>query len=150
MDFARGMAHPPVVDRETLREIVEDVLHDLGKHLLLPLRLLPAEADGTAVREAARTALLRTRRGPDGAQAAAVIWAGFETELAEALGEPLADAGPPWADLAAAMARALAWAERLDGSLDRAALTADLAAVGDAARAALDALDEDDEDDGCP
>lgn len=131
------------MDAESLREILDDVQHDLGKHLLLPLRLLPADADADALRRAAGTALLRTRRGPGGAVSAAALWAGFADELAALLGRAPADAGPPWDGLAAAVDRALAWAGRLDGPIDRAALIADLAAVGEATRAASAALEGD-------
>ncbi len=138
------MAHPRRVDRETLIEILEDVHHDLGKHLPLPLRLLPADADSAALRDAARTALLRTRRGADGATAAADLWADFVNELTPALGRPLPAAGPAWVALVETMDRALAWGARLDGALDRAALMADLTAVGPAVDRVLDALEPND------
>lgn len=136
------MAHPPGVDRETLIEILEDVRHDLGKHLPLPLRLLPADADDGAVRAAARKALRETRRGPDGVTDGARLWADFEAELSDALDGPLRAAGPRWAALVEAVERALAWAGRLDGPLDRAALLADLTAVTPAVDRLLDDLDD--------
>jgi len=121
------------VYRETLIELLEDLRHDLGKHLVLPLRLLPADADDAAVRAAARTALLRTRRGPDGATDAEALWAGLRRELVDALGAPLTASGADWAALHAAVERALGWRARLDDpTLDRAAITADLAAVAGA------------------
>lgn len=131
------------MDPETLRDILDDAQHDLGKHLTLPLRLLPADAGDEAVREAARTALLRTRRGPTGVTDAATLWAGFEAELSELLGGPLADAGAGWAALSVAVERALGWRARLDepAPLPRGALLADLAAVGHAIRAAAGTSD---------
>lgn len=80
---------------------------------------------------------------PTRSAVAAALWAGFADELAGLLGRAPADAGPPWDGLAAAVDRALAWAARLDGPLDRAALIADLAAVGEATRAASAALEGD-------
>ncbi|MEZ4432501.1 MAG: hypothetical protein R3F65_08820, partial [bacterium] len=54
-----------------LAEILDDLQHDLGKHLALPLRMLPRDASDDDVRAAARTALWRTRRGPESSTDAA-------------------------------------------------------------------------------
>lgn len=125
------------VSPDCLAEILDDLQHDLGKHLALPLRLLPADADDAAVRAAARTALCRTRRGPDGATDAATLWADFRAELAPALA-----GAPGWRRLEGAVERALSWTARLDdpAPLDRGRLAADLTAVGAAIRA-LEAAD---------
>lgn len=115
-----------------LAEILDDLQHDLGKHLALPLRMLPRDASDDDVRAAAHTALWRTRRGPESSTDAARLWHDYRAELAEAL------AGTPaWGALEAAVARVLSWRARLDDPkpLPRAALEADLAAVGDAIRA---------------
>ena len=118
--------------RDELVDALSDLRHDLGKYLRLPLAMLPAGAAADAVREAARAALLRTRRGPRGVSSAAEIWAEARPEL-----EPLDRwrAGGPLVD---AVDAALRWTHRLDApdALDRAALVADLGGV----TTAIDAL----------
>lgn len=106
--------------------------HDLGKHLALPLLMLPSDADDDTVREAARTALWSTRRGPTGTVDAERMWSDFRAAIA---GEAATLAG--WPGLVSAIERALAWRGRLEDPkpLGRAALVADLSAVGDAIRA---------------
>lgn len=123
-------------DRDDLLDALSDLQHDLGKHLLLPVSLLPADADDRAVRAAARDALRRTRRGPNGVTDAATLWDDFRVEVGPLDGWPAATA------LDEAVRRALAWDARLDDAapLDRAALTADLGAVSPAIRALMDAV----------
>jgi hypothetical protein len=122
--------------RDDLLDALADLQHDLGKHAPLPLRMLPADADDRAVRAAARDALRRTRRGPNGVTDAATLWDDFRVEVGPLPAGPAADA------LREAVARALAWDARLDAPapLDRAALTADLAALSPAIRALMDAV----------
>lgn len=121
---------PPVTAE--IAEILDDMQHDLGKHLALPLRMLPPDADDDAVREAARTALWRTRRGPEGTADAESLWEDYRAELAGVL-----DGTAGWPALVTAVARVLSWRARLDDPkpLGRAALEADLGAVGDTLRA---------------
>ncbi|MCA9539880.1 MAG: hypothetical protein KC620_13375 [Myxococcales bacterium] len=124
-------------DPQDLQDALDDLQHDLGKYIRLPLTMLPADADADAVRAAATTALLRTRRGADGPVSAEQLWLRFCDEADGAL-----DALQGWARLTAAVDRALAWRAALDGRLDRAVLTADLSAVGDAIRALRAELDD--------
>lgn len=119
-----------------LSDILDDLQHDLGKHLALPLRMLPADADEATVRAALRTALWRTRRGPSGVQDAESLWVASRAALAEHL-DPAA-----FAPLIAAIERALAWRSRVEGPLSRRAVEADLVAVGDAIRALRNELDD--------
>ncbi|MCA9525515.1 MAG: hypothetical protein KC549_04350 [Myxococcales bacterium] len=121
---------------DTLVDLLADLQHDLGKYLRLPLAWLPADAGDDDVREAAREALLATRRAGGRVHAAADIWQAF---LADVQDDLAARAG--WPPLVAAVARVLAWTPRLDGPLDRAALQADLAAVSPAIRALLDEVE---------
>lgn len=114
--------------------------HDLGKYVALQQRWLGPDPAPEALREALATDLSATRRGEDGAEDAASVWARFRPEL---VGERLlADArvdltGHPGFDaldaamgeVSAAVAR-LARGERLDD-----------AAVVEASRAALGAAD---------
>lgn len=123
------------IDRDELLEIIEDLSHDLGKHIRLPLLLLPADASPEMVAESARTALLRTRRGPSGVMSAAAVWQAFLDETAGAC-EGLAG----WPALVRAVERALGWRQRLEPPIDRAHLTADLSAIAPAIRALEEAL----------
>ncbi|MEZ4472607.1 MAG: hypothetical protein R3F60_17860 [bacterium] len=125
-----------MTDPTTLVDLLADLQHDLGKYLRLPLAWLPADADDAGVHAAAREALLATRRVGGQTHAAADIWRAFLADVQGHLDDRAA-----WPPLVATVDRALAWAERLDGPLDRAALTADLAAVGPAIRTLLDEVD---------
>ena len=109
-------------------DVLSDLKHDLGKHLPRPVRWLPEGASPDELREALTQALSRTHGG----RGAAAIWAEGAAELAPVAGWPAFKA------LAAAVARALAWGERLDGPLDRAAVEADLLAVGPAVADLMD------------
>lgn len=119
-----------------LSDILDDLQHDLGKHLALPVRMLPADADEATVRAAVHTALWRTRRGPSGVRDAASLWAEFRAALGEHL-DPAA-----FAPLTVAIERALAWRSRVEGPLSRRAVEADLVAVGDAIWALRSELDD--------
>jgi hypothetical protein len=115
-----------------LRELLEDLRHDLVKYVRLPLRMLPGDADPDAVRGALACALLRTRESPDEVLSAREIYARAKPALLAAAADP--------ARLAAfdgALARVLAWEARLSGAraLDRKQLESDLSALA----AALDA-----------
>lgn len=62
---------------DDLLDLLDDLQHDLGKHLRLPLALLPADADAEAVRTAVVDGLLRTRHGPHGTEPAEAVWKAF-------------------------------------------------------------------------
>ncbi len=108
-----------------LREALSDLQHDLGKHLRLPLALLPRDAPDAEVREALATALRRTKRSARESKPARAIWAAF-----------VAETGDRWPALRAAVERALSWEAALDGAdpIDRAAAERDLGAVGEVLR----------------
>ncbi len=121
------------MSREDLLDALDELQHDLGKYLRLPLAMLPRDAGPELVREAAQTALLRTRRGAGGVTSAEDIWRAFVDEVGAAL---------PLNTLEPVVARALAWRGRLD-ELDREALEADLGAVSGAIRALMESLQSD-------
>ncbi|MFO8071015.1 MAG: hypothetical protein R6V85_03985 [Polyangia bacterium] len=114
------------IGREDLLDALLDLDHDLGKHIRLPVSMLPASASPVELREALATALLRTRRGPRGTSGAREIWREFEREAGGAL------AGLRGAEnLTAALAAALSWEDVLEGGarIDRDALERDLTEV---------------------
>jgi hypothetical protein len=109
-----------------LRELLEDLRHDLVKYVRLPLRMLPGDAEPDAVRGALECALLRTRESPQQVLSAREIYARVKPALLSA--------APDAARLQAfdaALTRVLAWEAALAGSraLDRSQLEADLAAL---------------------
>ena len=133
-----------MTDDATL-ELLLDLKHDLGKYLLLPLALLPKDADDSAVRAALRRALLQTRtrraggpNGTDGSRhlSAAEIWrdAAAELERAGCARDALAPIEP-------AVEHAL-WGPRAlddEAALERMAIERDLGAVQAAIAALIDA-----------
>ena len=84
----------------TPAELLEDLAHDLGRHVRLPLTLLPDGAAATDVREALRRAVFRTRTASGGAQGAAEL-------LAVHVAATPAEQRPTLAGLRAAVARAV-------------------------------------------
>lgn len=104
-----------------------DLKHDLGKYLRLPLTALPPEASDTDLREAVRTALFKTRRGPAGTRAARDLWCAFRDDVGAEL-----TSRPAWTDLREAVEHALAWEAALEGNgrrVVRAEVERDFAAV---------------------
>lgn len=125
-------------EREVALDVLYDLQHDLGKHALLPLAMLPPEADEAAVRAALRTALHETRRGPSGVRGAAAIWAEAAAELSPVAPEVAARLRPT-------VEAALRWADAVDApeAPDRAAARATVERMRDAIRAAIDAVERD-------
>jgi hypothetical protein len=113
-------------------DILDDLQHDLGKYLYLPLAFLPAGAPDAAVREAARRGLLETRRAGAKIDDAASIWRTFHEEVGCALDEiGLFQA------LVLRVESAFEWTDRLREEtvpIDRLRLEADFSAVGRAIR----------------
>jgi len=105
------------VSREELIERLDDLLHDLGKHLLLPVALLPATATADDLRAAIAAGLRQV-----------AAWHAFQAAGAAALAN---DTG--FRRVQATVAAALVWADAVD--VDRAQVQADFAAVGQAVRA---------------
>ena len=117
-------------------DLLEDLEHDLGKYIRLPLAMLPRDASNADIRVAVERALLQTRRTHTSTQSASEIWSKFQ----RAAGPQLRDR-PGYRVLIEAIERALAWAVELDrepsAPIDRPRLERDLGAVGQAIRAAI-------------
>jgi hypothetical protein len=110
-----------------LRDVLDDLRHDLGKYLAMPLRMLPADASQAELRKALEEALHRTRRSPRGNQPAREIYAEARAELVKARAN-----AQRLAALDAAVAMALDWERVLrneDAELERAAVERDLLRV---------------------
>lgn len=65
------------------REAAHKVRHDLGKYVHLEARWLGEDSTDQEYRDALRTDLLRTRRGPDGDEDCVTLWARLRPEVAE-------------------------------------------------------------------
>ena len=120
------------VTQEDLEDALDDLAHDLGKYIHLPLSLLPETASADEFHEAAELALMRTRRASTGDQSAHDLWTAFRQEVGNEL-----MAYPGWVELEQAVAKALGWTERLGGAYrteDRMNLIYDLRAVAPAIR----------------
>lgn len=95
----------------SLHEAAERARHDLGKYVCLQTRWLEEGAPDAELREALAADLLRTRRGPEGEETAAQLWARLRVPLA----------GAEIDEIDALMAALAARAARLD-ALDSADL----------------------------
>ncbi len=62
---------------EAVLEMLDDLAHDLGRHIRLPLALLPIDAPPAEVAAAASRAVQRTRTGPRGVFGADELLADF-------------------------------------------------------------------------
>jgi hypothetical protein len=132
IDISRTIQDANVVTHEDLEDAVDDLAHDLGKYIHLPITLLPTDVDDVTFREAAHKALHQTRRGPNGSQSAASLWAAFQEEAGNELSML-----EGWSELAGAVAQALTWTEAVSDTtqeLNREALLTDLRAVTPAIR----------------
>lgn len=98
-------------DTAALLDALLDLKHDLGKHLLLPLSLLPKDAVPVDVARAAQNALQRTRRGPQGEQSARALWNDFVSEYGRHLHR-----SPAFMTLARTVEAALAWESKLSAA----------------------------------
>jgi len=116
-------------------DLLLDLKHDLGKYMVLPIALLPGDADAAALRAALERALRQTRSTRGVTRSAREIWQGFHDELAAVLAP---ESGLD--DLRIAVERALAWEHALSvqDALDRAALERDFHAVQVAIAALID------------
>lgn len=113
---------------EDLIDVLEDLKHDLGKYLVLPLSMLSDDAGADAIIAAVEEGLLRTRRGPRGSQSARSLWEAFADEVGPAvLAEPAAVV------VAQAVERALGWQDALSAPapIVREQVVRDFRAVGD-------------------
>jgi hypothetical protein len=121
----------PFPDREALLDLVADLQHDLGKHVLLPVSMLRPGAGPCDVRAALEAALTRTRASAARTRGAREIWDAFVAES----GGAFAGSGA-FARLERAVERALALEGllRAEGEAAREDVERDLAAVGTAIR----------------
>lgn len=113
---------------------VSRLKHDLGKYVSLQVRWLAPDASSAERRDALAADLLSTRRGPDGEQDAASVWAEFRPGLvarAELAGGATADltGAPELEALDAAMGRV----ERVAGLLRAGSASEDDIDDGEAA-----------------
>lgn len=78
--------------KEDLLDLLLDLKHDLGKYIVLPVSMLPADAGTEQVHQALEMALMRTRVGPRGVRSAGQIWKEFVADeqgrLAHLVGRP--------------------------------------------------------------
>ncbi|MDD5309932.1 MAG: hypothetical protein PHU25_21655 [Deltaproteobacteria bacterium] len=120
-----------VPDREVLLDMLADLQHDLGKHVLVPVSMLRRGAGPVEVRAALEVALRRTRTGPSGVRPARAIWESFAAKHAGAL-----RGRPSYAALEEAVTRALDLERLINGGTNapRDDIERDLAAVGRAIR----------------
>ncbi|MDD9968400.1 MAG: hypothetical protein OXR73_19330 [Myxococcales bacterium] len=128
------------IDHDELAELLMELKHDLGKHMLLPVSILPADATDAEVRSALAAALRRTRPGIAGPRSARRVFQDFRQELG-------GTTFPGLPEIEMALERALVWDGMVDdlsgGPLERARVTADLRAVGEAIGRAVRMLRED-------
>jgi hypothetical protein len=110
------------VDPGDLLDALDDLAHDLGRHIRLPLALLPIDAPETEVAAAAERAVRRTRTGPRGVF-------GADELLTDFLAGVPAPLRPACAPLEAAVATAVALVETRPLP-ERARLKAAFDAVG--------------------
>jgi hypothetical protein len=111
---------------DAILDLLLDVKHDLGKYLIMPIALLPRDADDPALRAALERALRQTRCTRGVTRSAREIWRGFHAELSDVLAP---ESGLD--DLRIAIERALSWEQALarQEALDRAAVERDFGAV---------------------
>ena len=140
--WASKQYSPPMTsdDRRQLVELLQDLQHDLGKYLRMPLAFLPEGASEGDVVAAIRKGLFETRRSGDGVVTASELWERFLEQAKNDLeGEAAFDT------LTHTVERALAWEALVKGEaveVDRERARKDFDAVGAAIRDAIQALKE--------
>jgi hypothetical protein len=125
---------------DDILELLDDLLHDLGKYIALPITMLPEKASQTDLRNAIFFAVRETRTSPLGTQTAQEIWQTFCDDS----GNQLVNL-PGWHTLTRAVEVACAWADRVGQEayeINRINLTNDMRAVSAAIRALQDEMDE--------
>ena len=119
-------------------ELLDDLLHDLGKYIAFPLNMLPSEPDGPMFQDAVEHALNQTRVGAQGSQSAKSIWANFLNEAGNAF-----DKNDCWQPMHDAVEAALAWGAHLGKPtlfISRKQVTDDIKAVSAAIRRLRDQI----------
>ena len=128
------------MDIDEQLELLDDLLHDLGKYIALPINMLPKGAHVEEFRLALEAALKRTRNGPTGAQSARQLWAEFVADSGNAY-----EARRGWSRLQSAVDAALAWEHKLSTGVDtlnRAQAQRDLNDVATAIRELMSEIRE--------
>ena len=92
-----------------LLDSLYDLQHDLGKHIRLPVALLPEDAEPSAVRQAIGAALRRTGQHQGKPKGAKIIWREFCAQHATQL-----EMYSTWSGLVEAVSTAIAWEDALD------------------------------------
>ncbi len=110
-------------------DLLDDLQHDLGKHLRLPLAMLAPDCTKAELYAALQDALLRTRHGAHGAQSAEMLWQQF----LEAAG-PTYDGYPHARHLRTCVASALIWRHASADELQRSEIESDFLALAQAIR----------------
>jgi len=109
---------------DDLTDLADELVHDLGKHMVLPIALVPRDADASTVAGAVGRALFRRHGGA--VEAVEVIWARTRGQFEGLSSLPACDA---------AIAAAVAWRGRDIAAGDQARLLDDCRAVAVALRA---------------
>ena len=135
----RNYALPTMPTSQALLDALLDLSHDLGKHLQLPLALLPKSATAQQLISTVHDCLLRTRRSAHGDVSARALWDAFVSETAS-----------PWQQcsefvaLERSVVDALAWEPRLnalvkhdDTTAIRQAIAGDFRRVADCIAAVI-------------
>ena len=89
-------------------ELLDDLLHDLGKYIAFPLNMLPVNPDEALFRDSVDQALNRTRTGPNGTQSARSIWESFLDEAGNGF-----DNEDGWQRIHGTVETALSWGKKL-------------------------------------
>jgi hypothetical protein len=69
-----------LLNRDDLLDALYDLKHDLGKYIRLPVAMLGSDAGQSDLRDALKTAIYETRRGPGGVHGSREIWDEFVRE----------------------------------------------------------------------
>lgn len=120
------------MDRDELTELLDDLQHDVGKHMVLPVAVLPVDASAAVIQAAMLRSLDRVS-----------IWRQFVARYGGDRYPTLASSDNTLIGqhagivaITAAVDAACAWADRPDAQLRIAAVVADMQAVAAAIRAA--------------
>ncbi len=72
-------------DTDNIVDLLYDLKHDLGKYIVLPVAMLPASSDSSAVKKALYNALYKTRVKGDESVSALQIWNGYKYKIKKQL-----------------------------------------------------------------
>jgi len=126
--------------RSDALDLLDELKHDLGKYIYLPVGFLPKDASSEAFTSAVHTAIFRTRRAQGTVESAHDIWERFCQEAGNLI---LHSTSYP--RLVQAVDVALSWGNRLSEPLDmvhRECVIRDFQNVGRAIARVQDEIDE--------